>query len=52
MKKIKTFEEFSNSLQEDAIDAGEDSKVVVGWNVRHLKREHYWKSNKIDFNWT
>jgi acyl-coenzyme A synthetase/AMP-(fatty) acid ligase len=29
MKKIKTFEEFSSSLQEDAIDAGEDSKVVV-----------------------
>lgn len=29
MKIIKTFEEFTNSLQEDAIDAGEDSKVVV-----------------------
>lgn len=26
---IKTFEEFTNSLQEDAIDAGEDSKVVI-----------------------
>jgi hypothetical protein len=29
MKIIKTFEEFTSSLQEDAIDAGEDSKVVV-----------------------
>lgn len=34
MKIIKTFEEFTNSrsnssLKEDAIDAGEDSKVVV-----------------------
>jgi acyl-coenzyme A synthetase/AMP-(fatty) acid ligase len=29
MKIIKTFEEFTNSLQEDAIDAGEDSKVVI-----------------------
>jgi hypothetical protein len=26
---IKTFEEFTNSLKEDAIDAGEDSKVVI-----------------------
>jgi len=29
MKIIKTFEEFTYSLQEDAIDAGEDSKVVI-----------------------
>lgn len=29
MKIIKTFEEFSNSIQEDAIEAGEDSKVVI-----------------------
>lgn len=29
MRIIKTFEEFTNSLQEDAIDAGEDSKVVI-----------------------
>ena len=29
MKIIKTFEEFTSSLQEDAINAGEDSKVVV-----------------------
>lgn len=26
---IKTFEEFTNSLQEDAIDAGHDSDVVI-----------------------
>jgi len=29
MKIIKTFEEFTGSLKEDAIDAGEDSKVVI-----------------------
>jgi hypothetical protein len=29
MRIIKTFEEFTGSLQEDAIEAGEDSKVVV-----------------------
>ena len=29
MRIIKTFEQFTNSLQEDAIDAGSDSKVVV-----------------------
>ena len=29
MKIIKTFEEFTGSLQEDAIEAGEDSKVIV-----------------------
>ena len=29
MKTIKTFEEFTGSLKEDAIDAGEDSKVVI-----------------------
>lgn len=29
MRIIKTFEEFTGSLKEDAIDAGEDSKVVI-----------------------
>jgi len=29
MKIIKTFEEFTGSLKEAAIDAGEDSKVVI-----------------------
>lgn len=29
MRIMKTFEEFTNSLREDAIDAGEDSKVVI-----------------------
>jgi hypothetical protein len=29
MRIIKTFEEFTSSLQEDAIDAGADSNVVV-----------------------
>lgn len=29
MKIVKTFEEFIGSLHEDAIEAGEDSKVVV-----------------------
>jgi len=29
MKIIKTFEEFTGTLHEDAIDAGEDSKVVI-----------------------
>lgn len=29
MRIIRTFEEFTGSLQEDAIDAGEDSKVTV-----------------------
>lgn len=29
MRIIKTFEEFTGSLKEDAINAGEDSKVVV-----------------------
>jgi hypothetical protein len=29
MRIIKTFEEFTGSLQEDAINAGEDSKVVI-----------------------
>lgn len=29
MKIIKTFEEFTSSLQENAIDAGEDSRVVI-----------------------
>ena len=29
MKIIKTFEEFTSSLQEDAIDAGTDSNIVV-----------------------
>lgn len=29
MNTIKTFEEFTGSLQEDAIEAGKDSKVIV-----------------------
>ncbi len=29
MRIIKTFEQFTSSLQEDAIDAGKDSNIVV-----------------------
>jgi hypothetical protein len=29
MKTIKTFEQFTGSLKEDAIDAGPDSKVII-----------------------